>query len=74
MEYWRQTVDSDSLAGIFNLPASLRSQKVDVIILPAQGDADQKNLGSAYGCLKKYADPSKLAQEEGAWERSMQTG
>ena len=36
MEYLRQTIASDKLNGIFNLPPALRDKKVEVIILPAE--------------------------------------
>lgn len=36
MEYLRQTVGSDKLSDVFDLPAALRNRKVQVIILPAE--------------------------------------
>jgi hypothetical protein len=71
MDYIQETIDSDSLLGIFNVPASLRNKKVEVLVFPAGGNAIPQPLGnSAFGCLKKYADPSKIAGEKGAWERA----
>lgn len=71
MEYLRQTVDSSNLNGIFNLPLSLRNKRVEVIILPADGEdkLTQKD-GSAFGCLKKYANPMLIPQEKGAWNQA----
>ena len=37
MDYVRQTVDSASLYGVFDIPLALRNKKVEVIILPAEG-------------------------------------
>jgi hypothetical protein len=79
MDYIHQTIDSESLLGIFNVPASLRNTQVEVLVFPAgskpvpigplDGSAPSEN--SAFGCLKKYADPSKIAGEKGAWERAV---
>ncbi|MCL2197908.1 MAG: hypothetical protein FWB80_03190 [Defluviitaleaceae bacterium] len=41
MEYVRQTLGSDMLSGLFNLPQSLRNKKVEVIILPAQNETSE---------------------------------
>jgi hypothetical protein len=71
MDYIHQTIDSDSLLGILNVPASLRNTKVEVLVFPAGGNAiSQSSENSAFGCLKKYADPFKIAGEKGAWERA----
>jgi hypothetical protein len=71
LDYLRQTVDSGVLDTIFDLPVSLRNKKVDVIILPADENPRLKQPPrSSFGCLKKYANPSKLAMEDGAWERA----
>ena len=74
MEYLRQTVDSNELCNVFDLPLSLRNKKVDVIILPAVSHAAPKKAsssGSVYGSLKRYANPALIPQEEGAWARAM---
>ena len=72
MEYLRQRVDSNMLGGIFNLPYSLRNKPVEVIILPAEEPKSPgEKSGTAYGCLKKYANPELIPQEEGAWGRAM---
>ena len=42
MEYYRQTINSDELNGIFNLPPLLRNKKVDVIVLPAEDSVMDK--------------------------------
>jgi len=42
MEYLRQTLGSALLSDIFDLPQSLQDKKVEVIILPAEGDIPQK--------------------------------
>jgi len=40
MEYYRQTINSDELSGVFNLPPLLRNKKVDVIVLPAEDSVE----------------------------------
>ena len=74
MEYVRTTVDSPRLYGIFDIPPKLRGKMVEVIILPFENSISktQKIKGeSAFGCLRKYADPTLISQEDGAWERAM---
>ena len=39
------------------------------IIAPAQ---IEKKRGSAYGCLRKYANPALISEEDGAWERAVE--
>jgi hypothetical protein len=76
MEYIHETIDSDALLGIFNLPLSLRNRKVEVIVKPAEAKtsvsaADQDPAGkSAFGCLHRFANPAKIAGEHGAWKRA----
>jgi len=38
MEYLRQTLDSDKLVDIFDLPQALQNKMVEVIILPADNN------------------------------------
>jgi len=55
MDYISKTINSDELAGIFEIPSLLRNRKVQVIILPAaDGTAMEKetykcNIGFAKG-------------------------
>jgi hypothetical protein len=71
MDYVRQTVDSDKLIGVFDLPNALMGGKVEVIILPVQEPhITSVKKGSAFGCLRQFADPSLIAGEHGAWERA----
>jgi len=73
MDYLRETVDSAKISSIFNLPSALQNTKVEVIILPAVSETattQQPKRGSAFGCLKKYANPALIHLEEGAWERA----
>ena len=42
MEYHRQTISSNMLNDVFDLPPSLRNKKVDVIILPADDNTVDK--------------------------------
>jgi hypothetical protein len=67
-----ETVDSERLLGLFNLPLALRNQKVEVIIRPVKSGFHEHALGeSAFGCLHRFARPDKIAGEKGAWERSV---
>ena len=57
MEYIRQTIGSDKLIGIFDVPQTLRNRKVEVIILPAEND-DGKTKGKAcrIGCYPELPE------------------
>ena len=72
MDYIHQIVDSDILADLFNLPATLKGRMVEVIILPVP---EKQELGnqkkSAFGCLKKYANQSLISKENEAWEQAV---
>ena len=70
MEYIHEIMDSDSLLDIFNLPASLRNRKVEVIVKLAQAETPAVGK-SAFGCLRRFANPAKIAGEKGAWERAV---
>ena len=71
MEYLRETIDSSSLVGIFNLPVSLRNRNVEVIILPAEKDNKEgQRRKSTKGCLSKYANPELIPLEKGAWAQA----
>ena len=52
MEYIRQTIRSDKLVGIFNIPPTLRDKKVEVIILSVENEGEEKPNGKAcrIGC------------------------
>jgi hypothetical protein len=72
MDYITQTIDSDILTGILDIPVSLRHIKVEIIIKPAEFEDIQHNKDdSAFGIFHKYADPSKIDGEKGAWERAV---
>jgi hypothetical protein len=59
MPYARQTIDSDKLSGIIDIPASLAHQIVEVLIMPLEENAfaepPQVSGKSAFGCLARYA-------------------
>jgi len=42
MDYLRQTISSNELGSIFNLPPSLKGKKVQVIILPADDTTQEQ--------------------------------
>jgi len=72
MEYIQQTIDSNKLIGLFDLPVSLRSKTVQIIILPMQAETETVSIEkSSFGALSEYASPSLINQEEGAWERAV---
>ena len=72
MEYIHQLMDSDKLASLFNLPASLKSRMVEVIILPVlERQKPNVKKGSAFGCLRRYANPMLISKEDGAWEQAV---
>ena len=43
---------------------------VELTITPETKEPVAK-LKSAFGCLRRYADPSKISSEEGAWEQAV---
>ena len=59
MEYIRQTIGSNKLSGIFEIPPTLRNRKVEVIILPLENENEGKPKGKAcrIGC---YPDLPEL--------------
>jgi len=65
-----QTIESDKLSAIFELARSLLGRKVAVIIRPIP-EVDTSLQGSAFGCLRKYANTSLIPEENGAWERAV---
>ena len=62
MEYIRQTIGSNKLSGIFEIPPTLRNKQVEVIILPVkpvENEGEEKPNGKAcrIGC---YPDLPEL--------------
>jgi len=43
--------------------------RMELFITPETKRTTSKN--SAFGCLNRFADPSKISSEEGAWERAV---
>jgi hypothetical protein len=73
-ECLRQTMNSGRLSRVLDLPLSLRNREVEIIVLPVQSETAETpvpNGGSAFGSLKKYANPTLTDQEKGAWERAV---
>jgi hypothetical protein len=72
MDYVIETIDSEKLAGIIDLPVFLRNMKVEVTVksINAETGSNSSN-NSAYGCLHKFANASKIEGEKGAWERAV---
>ena len=83
MDYLRQTVNSEKLANIFDLPAGLRGREVEVIILPLQESEDEiikedifkytsdTSIGSIIGILSEYKNPGLIPLEKEAWAEAM---
>ena len=53
------------------IPEENMQQVHDIIITFVGSDAKDRKKHSAKGALKKYADPSKWSDEEGAFERAL---
>ena len=70
MSYVYRTIESNKLSSILDLPLSLIGRKVEVIIRPLPERSATKS-GSAFGCLKKYANPSLIQDESNAWEQAV---
>ena len=70
MEFFRQTIASAELSGIFEIPPSLRNRKVQVIILPAeettaeQPKPKKRQLGFAKGAEIPDSFFEPLSEEE----------
>jgi hypothetical protein len=72
MDYVIETIDSENLAGIIDLPVSLRNMKVEVTVKSISTETrSNPSNNSAYGCLHKFANSSKIEEEKGAWERAV---
>lgn len=71
MSYVRQTINSEKLSGIIDLPASLANQIVEVLILPLETSHFGEPRKSAFGCLAKYANPDLIGKERDAWQNSV---
>ena len=70
MEYVRQTIESNELNGIIELPTSLRNRSVQIIILPAdKEDSDnpkptKRQIGFAKGAEIPDSFFEPLSEEE----------
>jgi len=68
VEYLREIVNSNTLTGVFNLPANLLNRRVEVVISPADDiKISMQQPKSLRGCLSKYANPELTHLENGAW-------
>ncbi|MDR1481440.1 MAG: hypothetical protein LBI74_02310 [Synergistaceae bacterium] len=70
MSYVRQTINSEKLSGIIDLPASLAHQVVEVLILPLETNHFDEPRKSVFGCLAKYANPDLVEKERDAWQNA----
>ena len=70
MDYVTETIDSETLTGIVDLPLFLRHIQVEITVKPASTQNVHNAAPSAYGIFHNYADPTKIAGEQGAWERA----
>jgi hypothetical protein len=75
VNYVRQTIDSEKLSGIIDLPASLEHQIVEVLVLPLESDffagRRRESIKSAFGCLARYAKPDLIEKEYDAWQNAV---
>jgi hypothetical protein len=75
MNFVRQTIDSEKLSGIIDLPASLEHQIVEVLILPLGANSfaehQRESVKSAFGCLARYAKPDLIEKEHDAWQNAV---
>jgi hypothetical protein len=71
MSYVRQTIDSERLSGIIDLPASLSHQMVEVLVLPLGTNHFDESRKSAFGCLAKYANPDLIGKERDVWQKAV---
>ncbi len=77
METIRMIIDGERLSSIVELPDEFRHRELEVIVL-SHGDSPEglpkKNnlttVGSVKGILKRYANPSLIEREKGAWEKA----
>ena len=52
----------------FELPVG--RAKVALTIIPEKKEISSEGK-TAFGCLHRFADPSKISDEKGAWERAV---
>jgi hypothetical protein len=57
---------------VFKLPPELPAGKarVELTVTPEKRETIT-NEKSAFGCLRRFADPAKIPGEEGAWAREV---
>ena len=68
METVREVVNSSTLTQLFNIPASLKNRKVEVIIKLAADEKKETSVRkSARGRLSRYANPELQHKEKEAW-------
>ena len=56
MEYIRQTIGSDKLSGIIEIPSTLRNKRVEIIVLPVETEVIEPN----YKCNIGFAKGAEL--------------
>ena len=70
MEYYRQTIDSAELSGVFNLPKALHNKAVEVIVLliednlPENPKPKKRPLGFAKGAEVPDSFFEPLSEED----------
>ena len=73
MELIHETIDSQRLLGVFDLPAAMRNRMVEVIVRQVDGTGADTLVPagkSAFGCLRRFANPAKIADEKKAWAKA----
>jgi hypothetical protein len=75
MNFVRKIANSDLLAGIINIPQSMRHKKVEIIVLTyeEEGNENQKTVSkmNVKGLLQKYANVNYLPLEQSAWKEAV---
>lgn len=77
MTFIRKVANSDILAGIIEIPESLKNKKVEILILPYENmDAEDETTGRkpkrAKGLLEKYKNKELQDLENSAWAKAVE--
>jgi len=75
VDFVRKVANSDILAGVIELPESLKHKKVEILILPYENidteDNTRQKVKKARGLLEKYKNKRIQDLEEGAWAKAV---
>ena len=75
MEFVRTIIRSEELTGIIEIPESLKSRLVEILILPCDDNIVQvptnKSTKNVRGILANYKNRGLIKEEEKAFEKAM---